>query len=60
MIDINEEAHRLVEHLPEGATRDDLMHEIHVRKAIESGIADSEAGRTVPVEEVRRRFGLEP
>jgi predicted transcriptional regulator len=60
MINVKEEARRLVEHLPEGATWDDLMREIHVRKAIESGIADSDAGRTVPVEEVRRRFGLEP
>jgi predicted transcriptional regulator len=60
MVSIKEEARRLVERLPESATWDDLMHEIYVRKAIESGLADSEAGRTTPVEEVRRRFGLEP
>lgn len=60
MVSIKEEARRLVERLPESATWDDLMHEIYVRKAVESGLADSEAGRTTPVEEVRRRFGLEP
>ena len=52
------EAHRLVENLPEGATWDDLMHEIYVRQSIEKGLEDSRAGRTVPVEEVRARFGL--
>lgn len=60
MVSIKEEARRLVERLPESATWDDLMHEIYVRKAVESGLADSEAGRTTPVEEVRKRFGLEP
>ncbi len=60
MVSIKEEAQRLVDRLPESATWDDLMHEIYVRKAIEAGLADSQAGRTTPVEEVRKRFGLEP
>lgn len=37
-----------------------MEHEIDVRHEIDSGLADSAAGRTTPVEEVRRRFGLEP
>ena len=57
---IKEEAIRLVEELPDEFSWDDLMYEIYVRKAIESGIADSKAGRTVPVEELRARYGLEP
>lgn len=56
--DIKEEAHRLVENLPEDATWDDLMYQIYVRQAIVAGIEDSEAGRTVDVKEVRARFGL--
>jgi predicted transcriptional regulator len=59
MVRIKEEARRLIERLPEDFSWEDLMHEIYVRKAIESGLADSDAGRTVPVEDVRRRFGLE-
>lgn len=55
---IKQEALRLVENLPENATWDDLMYEIYVRQAIEAGIADSEAGRTLDVREVRARFGL--
>ena len=57
---IKDEAHRLVENLQPNATWDDLMYEIYVRQAIERGLADSEAGRTKPVEEVRAKYGLEP
>jgi len=55
---VKQEARRLVDNLPENATWDDLMYEIYVRKAIEAGLADSEAGRTIDVKEVRAKFGL--
>ena len=55
---IKQEAHRLIEQLPETATWDDLMYEIYVRQAIEAGLADSDAGRTLDVKEVRAKFGL--
>ena len=55
---IKQEAQRLVEQLPENATWDDLMYEIYVRQAIEAGLADSAAGRTLDVKEVRAKFGL--
>jgi len=55
---IKEEAHRLVERLPEGATWDDLEYEIYVRRAIEAGIADSDAGEVESVDDVRRSYGL--
>ena len=57
-INIKEEARRLVDQLPDNFTWDDLMHEIYVRQSIEKGLADSEAGRTTSVEEVRAKFGL--
>ena len=53
-----EEAHKLIDQLPPNATWDDLMHEIYVREAIESGLADSEAGLTKSVAEVRAKYGL--
>ncbi len=53
-----EEAHRLVERMPQNATWDDLMHEIYVREVIERGLADSKAGRTKEVREVRVKYGL--
>ncbi len=55
---IKKEARRLVEQLPESATWDDVMYEIYVRQAIEAGLADSDAGRTYDVNEVRAQFGL--
>ena len=55
---IKEEAHRLLDNLPEKATWDDLMYQIYVRQAIEAGIKDSDAGQTVDVKKVRKRFGL--
>jgi hypothetical protein len=57
-VDVKEQARRLVEELPDGATWDDLMYRIYVRQAIEAGIADSDARRTEDVKAVRARFGL--
>ena len=56
--DIKQEAHRLLENLPDQATWEDLMYRIYVRQSIEAGIKDSDEGRTVDVKEVRKRFGL--
>ena len=55
---VKHEARRLVEKLPDEATWDDLMYEIYVRQAIESGLNDSRAGRTTDVRKVRAKFGL--
>jgi hypothetical protein len=55
---IKQEAYRLVEQLPDNATWDDLMYEIYVRQAIEAGLEDSHAGRTLNVKDVRAKFGL--
>ena len=57
-MDIKSEARRLIDQLPDDATWDDLMYEIYVRQAIDSGLADVEAGRVIPHEEVRSRLGL--
>jgi hypothetical protein len=53
-----EQTHRLLNNLPDSATWEDVMHRIYVRQAIETGIKDSDARRTVDVKEVRKRFGL--
>jgi predicted transcriptional regulator len=57
-VNVKEEARRLIDKLPEDMTWDDLMREIYVRQSIEAGLADSEAGRTMDVDEVRAKFGL--
>jgi hypothetical protein len=55
---VKAEAQKLVEHLPDDATWDDLLYEIYVRQAIEKGLSDCREGRPLPVSEVRRRQGL--
>jgi len=55
---IKQQAHQLLDSLPDSATWEDVMHRIYVRQAIEAGLKDSDAGRTVDVKEVRKRFGL--
>ena len=55
---IKEEAHKIIDQMPAGATWDDLLHEIYVREVIEQGLADSKAGRTKDVKEIRAKYGL--
>lgn len=55
---VKEEAVRLAEGLPDDATWEDLQYRIYVRQAIEAGLKDSREGRTVPLDEARRRFGI--
>ena len=55
---VRDEARKLVDRLPDGATWDDLEYEIYVRRAIETGIADSDAGAVNSVADVRKSYGL--
>lgn len=57
---LREEVHRIAEELQEGATWDDVMYQVYVRRKIERGLDDMEAGRTISLEEIKREFGLVP
>ena len=57
---IKEDARQLIDQLPDDSSWDDLIHEIYVRQTIEAGLADSHAGCTKDVDEVRKQFGLMP
>jgi hypothetical protein len=59
MSTVKKEASKIVERLPEDATWDDLIYQIYVRAAVESGLKDSKEGRKHEVSEVRKKFGLE-
>jgi hypothetical protein len=50
---IKQEAHRLVEQLPDNATWDDLAYEIYVRQAIEAGVIESDTSRILNDKEQR-------
>lgn len=56
---VKQQAHELIDQLPDNATWRDVVYEIVVRREIELGLADSEAGRTTPAEEVLKEFGFE-
>lgn len=55
-ITVKDEAHRLIDTLPDEATWDDVMYRLYVRQSVEHGLKDSEAGRVTPVEDVRARL----
>jgi len=51
-------AYQLIDKLPENATWDDVVYEVVARREVEKGLADSDAGRITPVEDVAKEFGL--
>jgi len=55
---LKQTAHELIDKLPENATWDDVVYEVVTRREIEKGLADSEANRTTPVEDIAKEFGL--
>jgi hypothetical protein len=57
---LKKEAKKLIDKLPDTFEWEDLMHEIYVRQAIESGLSDSKAGRVDDVSVVRKKYGLDP
>ena len=56
--DIKAKVRETIESLPDDATWDDVMYRLYVRQKIEAGLLDVESGNTLPVSEVRKRFGL--
>jgi predicted transcriptional regulator len=55
-LSIKEEAKRLIDALPDNSSWSDLMYEIYVRREIEEGVADLDAGRSKSHEEVTQLF----
>ena len=53
---LKQQAHALVENLPDTATWDDLAYEAELRASIERGLADSESGRLVAVEDLMKEL----
>lgn len=57
--DIKQAAHRLIEELPDNVSWDELLYRLDLHAAIERGLTDADAGRTIPQEDVERRFGIQ-
>lgn len=58
-VDIRQELHSLADELPPDATWDDVAYEVVLRRSIESGLRDLEAGRSYSTEALLEALGLE-
>jgi hypothetical protein len=56
---LKQQAHELIDNLPESATWDDVSYEAELRSSIDQGLVDSEAGRIIAVEDLMKEFGVE-
>ena len=56
---LKQQAHALIENLPDTATWDDVVYEAELRASIEHGLSDAQAGRVVAVEDLMKEFGIE-
>jgi hypothetical protein len=56
---LKQQAHALVDNLPESATWDDLAYEAELRASIDRGLADSEADHVATIEDMMKEFGVE-
>jgi len=57
MSTVKEQVHQIAERLPDDATWEQVRYEVHVREKIEEGEKAVAEGRTLPHDEVRKRFG---
>ncbi len=55
---VRDEARRLVDQLPDDATREDVLYRIYVRLSVEAGLEDVRGGRLISTADVRKRLGL--
>ena len=55
---LKQQAHALIDQLPDDATWQDLAEAFAVIEDIEAGLADSDADRVVDTATLRKQFGL--
>jgi len=51
-----EAARQIIENLPDDVTLDDIMYAIYVRRKIERGLRDEEAGNLIDDNDVKREI----
>lgn len=52
-----QQAHELIDQLPDNATWDEITYRVEVHASIERGLADAESGRVTSQDKVENRFG---
>lgn len=53
-----QEAHKLVDELPESAGWNELIYQAALHRAIERGLAQADAGKLIPADELLKEFVL--
>lgn len=53
---LKQQAHELIDQLPDTATWDDMIEELRFRKEVEAGVAEADRGEFATDEEVRTTF----
>jgi len=53
-----QQAHELLARLPDDATWDDVVYQMAVRRSIERGLADVQAGRVTDLKDVLAELGV--
>lgn len=56
--EFKKEVEHLLKDLPKDADWDDLMYKIYVRQSIEQGLKDSEEGRIISHDEIKKKYQL--
>lgn len=51
-----ESAQSILNQLPDKASWDEILYELHVRQKIEAGLHDVEKGRTTPHDQIKSRI----
>ena len=51
-----DEARKIIDNLPEGATWDDIMYQLYVRGKTDKSLAEIEQGKVLSHEEVKRKI----
>ena len=57
-VNVKQAAHQLIDELPDDVSWDEVAYRMEVRASIERGLADADAGRLIPQDEVEKRFGV--
>lgn len=54
---LSKQLHQIADALPPEATWDDVRHQVELHASIARGVADVEARRVIPAEDLMKEFG---
>ncbi|NJD63772.1 MAG: hypothetical protein FIB00_00765 [Chloroflexi bacterium] len=57
---VKDEAHKLIESLPDDATWEDFKYAMYVRAEIEAGLRSRDEAPMISNNEIRAKYGLKP